>query len=83
MTWEDILKDEQATKYNEKMKEFVDEVMKNAERILDKYTTDYNIDDVPEANYEIREALERVFIQLVLDMELQDYRDIDVRYRNK
>ena len=45
--------------------EFVDEVIKNAERILDKYTTDYDIDDVPDLELELKDVLRKIFIDLV------------------
>ena len=62
MTWkEEILK-----KADSKDKEeFVDEVIRNAERILDKYTTDYDIDDVPDLELELKDVLRKIFIDLV------------------
>ena len=61
MTWEDIMKNKKS------MKDFVDEVVKNADRILDKYTTDYDIDDVPDLELELKDVLRKIFIDLASD----------------
>tara|TARA_R100000734_G_C3203164_1_gene21198 strand:- start:43 stop:252 length:210 start_codon:yes stop_codon:yes gene_type:complete len=61
MTWEDIMKKK------ETIEDFVDEVIKNAERILDKYTTDYDIDDVPDLELELKDVLRKIFIDLASD----------------
>ena len=58
MTWEKIMKNKADSK---DAQEFVDEVIRNAERILDKYTTDYNIDDVEYLEEELRDILRRIF----------------------
>ena len=61
MTWEDIMKKK------ETIEDFVDEVIKNAERILDKYTTDYDIDDVSDLKLELKDVLRKIFIDLASD----------------
>ena len=61
MAWEDIVKKK------ETIEDFVDEVIKNAERILDKYTTDYDIDDVPDLELELKDVLRKIFIDLASD----------------
>lgn len=61
MTWEDIMKKK------ETIEDFVNEVIKNAERILDKYTTDYDIDDVPDLELELKDVLRKIFIDLASD----------------
>ena len=62
MTWEDIMKNKANSK-NEQ--EFVDEVVRNAERILDKYTKEYDIEDVEDLEEELRDVLRRIFSDLV------------------
>ena len=62
MTWEKIMKNKADSK---DAQEFVDEVIRNAERILDKYTTDYDIDDVPDLELELKDVLRKIFIDLV------------------
>tara|TARA_R100000149_G_C5868489_1_gene132819 strand:- start:402 stop:620 length:219 start_codon:yes stop_codon:yes gene_type:complete len=61
MAWEDIVKKK------ETIEDFVDEVIKNAERILDKYTTDYDIDDVSDLKLELKDVLRKIFIDLASD----------------
>ena len=61
MTWEDIMKKK------ETIEDFVNEVIKNAERILDKYTTDYDIDDVSDLKLELKDVLRKIFIDLASD----------------
>jgi hypothetical protein len=61
MTWEDIMKKK------ETIEDFVDEVIKNAERILDKYTTDYDIDDDHDLKMELKDVLRKIFISLASD----------------
>jgi len=62
MTWEDIMKNKANIK-NEQ--EFVDEVVRNAERILDRYTNEYDIEDVEDLEKELRDVLKEIFAQLV------------------
>ena len=54
-------------KKKETIEDFVNEVIKNAERILDKYTTDYDIDDVPDLELELKDVLRKIFIDLASD----------------
>ncbi len=62
MTWEDIMKNKANSKNKQ---EFVDEVVRNAERILDKYTEEYNIDDSEKLEKELRDVLRKLFDDLV------------------
>ena len=62
MTWEDIMKNKANSKNKQ---EFVDEVVRNAERILDKYTEEYNIDDSENLEKELRDVLRKLFDDLV------------------
>ena len=62
MTWEDIMKNKADSK-NEQ--EFVDEVIRNADRILDKYTEEYDIEDAGNLEKELRDVLRRIFSDLV------------------
>ncbi len=51
-------------KNKKSMKDFVDEVVKNADRILDKYTKEYDIDDDYDLEMELRDVLRKIFISL-------------------
>ena len=62
MTWEDIMKNNANSKNKQ---EFVDEVVRNAERILDKYTEEYNIYDSEKLEEELRDVLRKLFDDLV------------------
>ena len=62
MTWEDIMKNKANSKNKQ---EFVDEVVRNAERILDKYIEEYNIDDSEKLEKELRDVLRKLFDDLV------------------
>ena len=61
MTWEDIMKNNANSKNKQ---EFVDEVVRNAERILDKYTKEYSIDGSKFEN-ELLDVLRKLFDDLV------------------
>tara|TARA_R100001015_G_C4619734_1_gene176535 strand:- start:1189 stop:1404 length:216 start_codon:yes stop_codon:yes gene_type:complete len=63
MNWKNEIKKER----KETIEDFVNEVIKNAERILDKYTTDYDIDDVPDLELELKDVLRKIFIDLASD----------------
>ena len=62
MTWKEEIKKNKKT-----MKDFVDDVVRNAEHYLDQYTTAYNIDDDHDLEMELRDVLKRIFISLVSD----------------
>lgn len=61
MTWEDIMKKK------ESIEDFVNEVVKNADRILDKYTKEYDIDDDHDLKMELQDVLRKIFISLASD----------------
>ena len=61
MTWEDIMKKK------ETIEDFVNEVIKNADRILDKYTKEYDIDDDHDLEMELKDVLRKIFISLASD----------------
>lgn len=61
MTWEDIMKKK------ESIEDFVNEVVKNADRILDKYTKEYDIDDDYDLEMELKDVLRKIFINLASD----------------
>tara|TARA_R110001592_G_scaffold96783_1_gene277643 strand:- start:260 stop:469 length:210 start_codon:yes stop_codon:yes gene_type:complete len=61
MTWEDIMKKK------ESIGDFVNEVVKNADRILDKYTKEYDIDDDHDLKMELQDVLRKIFISLASD----------------
>ena len=61
MTWEDIMKNKKS------MKDFVDDVVRNAEHYLDQYTKEYNIDDDPDLKMELQDVLRKIFISLASD----------------
>ena len=61
MTWEDIMKNKKS------MKDFVVDVVRNAEHYLDEYTNQYNIEDSEEYYFELREILEKIFLDLASD----------------
>ena len=62
MTWEKIMKNKADSK---DAQEFVDEVIRNADRILDKYTKEYDIEDVEHLEEKLRDVLRRIFYDLV------------------
>jgi hypothetical protein len=62
MTWEKIMKNKADSK---DAQEFVDEVIRNADRILDKYTKEYDIEDVEYLEEKLRDVLRRIFYDLV------------------
>ena len=61
MTWENIMKKK------ESIEDFVNEVVKNADRILDKYTKEYDIDDDHDLKMELQDVLRKIFISLASD----------------
>ena len=61
MTWEDIMKKK------ESIEDFVNEVVKNADRILDKYTKEYDIEDDQDLEMELKDVLRKIFISLASD----------------
>ena len=62
MTWEDIIKNKKS------IRRFVDEVVENADRILDKYTKSYTtIDYDGDLEMELRDVLRKIFISLASD----------------
>tara|TARA_R100001129_G_scaffold148133_1_gene109687 strand:+ start:1456 stop:1668 length:213 start_codon:yes stop_codon:yes gene_type:complete len=62
MTWEDIIKNKKS------IRRFVDEVVENADRILDKYTESYTTIDYDEdLEMELRDVLRKIFISLASD----------------
>jgi len=60
MTWKKIMKSN-----SKRRQEFADEVIRHANRILENYTKEYDIDDVPDLELELRDVLEKIFADLV------------------
>lgn len=50
---------------SKRRQEFADEVIRHANRILENYTKEYDIDDVPDLELELRDVLEKIFADLV------------------
>lgn len=61
MTWEKIMKNKANSKDRQ---EFVDEVVRNAERILDKYEERFDIEDSEKLEKELRDVLGKLFDDL-------------------
>ena len=62
MTWKEEIK-----KKKESIEDFVKEVVKNADRILGKYTKEYDIDDDHDLKMELQDVLRKIFISLASD----------------
>ena len=60
MTWEDIMKSNSKSR-----QEFVDEVVRNASRILKRFTKNYDIEDAEDLEKELRDVLKKIFDDLV------------------
>jgi len=55
------------SKNNKSINDFVDDVVRNADRILGQYTEEYGIEDDDDLAIELRDVLKKIFISLVPD----------------